>query len=102
MAEGTLQGRIPLYTLSRPAKEQRERAAVKTGIDATTSAAKLRQRKLRNKVLRLRREFPRLANGPRHLLLRYCEVDTLAAAVWVALQGQGPVNDAGEPRRLLS
>lgn len=84
------------------AQRQREQANVSHGLYATRSAATQRARKLRHRVAKLRREFPQLADKPRHLILRYAEVDFLAAAVWIALQEQGPTNEAGEPRRLLS
>jgi hypothetical protein len=88
--------------LSPAERHQRQQAAVKHGLYATTSAARLRQRRLRNKVTRLRRDYPALVDKPRHLVARYCEVETLTASIWNALFEQGPVSNDGEPRRLLS
>jgi hypothetical protein len=89
-------------TLTPAERLQRQQAALKHGLYATTSAARLRQRRLRNKVSRLRRDYPALADKPRHLVARYCEVETLTSSIWNALFEQGPVNNDGEPRRLLS
>jgi hypothetical protein len=83
------------------AQEQRATAAVKHGLYATATAARLRRRRLRARVRGLKKQFPALADRPDHLILRYCEVDALAAAVWCDLQERGPVNEQGEPRRLL-
>jgi hypothetical protein len=50
----------------------------------------------------LRAQFPILASAPDHLVLRYAELDALAAVLWNSLIEQGPVNSDGEPKRLIT
>jgi hypothetical protein len=50
----------------------------------------------------LKAQFPALETAPDHLVMRYAEVDALANALWVTLSEQGVVNEAGEPRRLVT
>jgi len=88
--------------LSPPQQRQRELAAVKHGVYATGTAVRLRHRRIRGRVRQLRKEHPALADKPQHLILRYAEVDALAAMIWIDLQENGPVNAEGEPRRLVN
>jgi hypothetical protein len=77
-------------------------APVKHGLYATTRGLQLRNRRLRGHVSRLIKAHPELATKPKHLVRRYVEVDSLAAIVWNVLYDVGPLNDEGEPRRLLN
>lgn len=91
------------YTLSESALAQRGRARLAHGLYASgAEAARLRRRRLRARVRSLKSQFPALATAPDHLVVRYAEIDTLVGAVWVTLSEQGPVNEAGEPRRLVT
>jgi hypothetical protein len=88
--------------LTAAQQRQRETAAVKHGVYATKTAARQRQRRLRDRVRRLRQEFPALADKPRSLILRYAEVEVLVAALWIDVQERGVSGPDGELRRVVT
>lgn len=88
--------------LSRDEVRQRQKAALKHGAYATEYGARLRQRRLRDRVGTLLKTEPGLKDKPRHLVQRYVEVDALVAMLWNVLFTEGVVNAEGEPKRLLT
>jgi len=88
--------------MSPAARQQRQTAALKTGIYSAVSAPRLRQRRLRRKVRSLRAAFPHLATAPDLILQRFAEVDLVAATVFVHLIDGEVETEDGAPRRLLS
>src|SRR5688572_22355204 len=87
--------------MSAAAVASRRMANVKHGAYAATTATRLRQRRLRDRVRRLRKEFPQLEAASRTLILRYAELEVLSAALWNHAFEQGPVGDDGHVRRAV-
>lgn len=88
--------------LSAAELEQRQWAAVKKGIYASKSAARLRRERLRPLVARLRRENPNLRDKPTRQVYDLAEVYEIKGLLFLDIMENGVTGPDGDTRRVIA